>query len=902
MTESHTCCDEFSLKAMLREELHANESDKVLAHVEDCIQCQQRVAELAASTDEWNRLPRLMDDSFASGESFNAPDFADLGLRPIHWNEEMSKQLLSPATHPEMLGSLGRYDVERLIGAGGMGVVFKAYDQELNRPVAIKLLAPYLASSVPARKRFFREARAAAAIVHQHVVPIHNVETERDSPFIVMQYVSGESLQMRIDRNGPLELCEILRIGMQVADGLSAAHQQGLVHRDIKPSNILLEEDVDRALISDFGLARAADDATLTRSGFHPGTPQYMSPEQASGQCVDPRSDLFSLGSTLYTMCTGCAPFRAESSLGVMRRIAESDPTPIQDINADIPKWLCTIIGKLMAKDSDLRFQTATEVRELLEKCLSYVQQPSITRLPAIPRAITPPHGSSYLQSSKGVITMVSLVSVLALAGFVLSSGESVADKLAGMKGIDGQFLNMTDEEVRVVVFTVDAKALGGESPAAVCDFGTGRIALLNQEVNRFRGTTHSLRVTIAGEQAKMGMTLSKDKSNAFQFNYKDGVTDCQFIDFKFQYRHGQIVIGDKSYSFDPQESPGTLLIVDRTSSSVIVSRLKPESRRSRLLGIEHTESDRNPDSSKPVTWKDLLGKEPPVGYPTDVLSLIEGLNNSRGEWIFAGKMLSDGKEADFEATMQIQGGFQAKVNEGTFPQWNIAVSWPREKPSRTLVLAVMVLPEPDTVKLMLIPRFAVDGKALPSLHKMYGGVWDSPDSAVKWTPKQFRLPATTSDGAGKDNSASFELAVNVNGELRMSGCQISSSECISGQTAARVGKPFVEEQPRLDKLPNGFKLFFAGRTEVYVVSNSGESVVGPRVDAIGCDGDIIFGRIIKYEHVPENSDKLGYFWLDSSTGKLSKGMELSAWRDALKAMGISTPRMLAPEQVRERY
>ncbi len=114
-------------------------------------------------------------------------------------------------------------------------------------------------------------------MVHPHVVPIHNVETERESPFIVMQYVSGESLQARIDRDGALELCEILRIGMQVADGLSAAHQQGIVHRDIKPSNILLEEDVDRALISDFGLARAADDASLTRTGFHPGTPQYMS-------------------------------------------------------------------------------------------------------------------------------------------------------------------------------------------------------------------------------------------------------------------------------------------------------------------------------------------------------------------------------------------------------------------------------------------------------------------------------------------------------------------------------------------------------------------------------------------------------------------------------------------------
>ena len=271
---------------------------------------------------------------------------------PVAWTESMASQLLSPASHPELLGRIGRYDVERLIGSGGMGVVFKAHDSELNRPVAIKILAPYLSSSGPARKRFAREARAAAAVVHEHVVPIYNVETEREVPFLVMHYIAGESLQGRIDREGALELCEILRIGMQVASGLSAAHQQGLVHRDIKPSNILMEQGVERALITDFGLARAADDASLTRTGFHPGTPQYMSPEQAAGEQVDARSDLFSLGSLLYTMCTGRPPFRAETSLGVLRRITDIEPRPIREINPNIPEWLCSIISKLMAKQA----------------------------------------------------------------------------------------------------------------------------------------------------------------------------------------------------------------------------------------------------------------------------------------------------------------------------------------------------------------------------------------------------------------------------------------------------------------------------------------------------------------------------------------------------------------------
>ncbi len=162
-----------------------------------------------------------------------------------------------------MLGRIGRYDVERLIGSGGMGVVFKAYDTELNRPVAVKLLAPYLAGNGAARKRFAREARAAAAVVDDHVVPIHNVETESEHPFLVMKYIGGGSLQQRLDREGPLEVCEVLRIGMQTAKGLAAAHAQGLIHRDVKPSNILLDEGVERALLTDFGLARAEDDACL---------------------------------------------------------------------------------------------------------------------------------------------------------------------------------------------------------------------------------------------------------------------------------------------------------------------------------------------------------------------------------------------------------------------------------------------------------------------------------------------------------------------------------------------------------------------------------------------------------------------------------------------------------------
>jgi serine/threonine protein kinase len=424
MTNDRLACNDDSLLSLVRDELLPPMSDVVLDHLEGCETCQHKLNDLVASRDEWKRVTDAISACVEDTEdlrSFSPPTF---GQQPIAWTESMAQQLLSPASHPEMLGRLGRYEVERLIGSGGMGVVFKAHDSELNRPVAIKLLAPYLAASGSARKRFSREARAAAAVVHHHVVPIHNVETQQQIPFIVMQFVSGESLQTRIDREGPLALCEILRIGMQVAAGLAAAHQQGLVHRDIKPSNILLEEDVDRAMIGDFGLARAADDVSLTRTGVHAGTPLYMSPEQAAGHSVDARSDLFSLGSMLYTMCTGRPPFRAESSLAVMRRIIDSDPTPIREINPDIPEWLCAIISTLMAKKQTDRFQSAQEVHDLFEGCLSHAQQPTVTRLPPIPKSANQPRGRSFLKSSQGVMVMMSLVFVLALSGFMMQRGE----------------------------------------------------------------------------------------------------------------------------------------------------------------------------------------------------------------------------------------------------------------------------------------------------------------------------------------------------------------------------------------------------------------------------------------------------------------------------------------------
>jgi len=288
--------------------------------------------------------------------------------------EPLSLDFLAPASHPEMLGRIGRYEIERVIGSGGMGIVLKGFDTELHRVVAIKVLKPHLANNGAARRRFAREAQSAAAVVHEHVIPIHDVLSDGDTPYLVMQYVPGQSLQARVDERGPLDAKEVLRIARQAAAGLAAAHAQGVVHRDVKPANILMEESIDRVLISDFGLARTVDDATLTRTGVVAGTPHYMSPEQASGQPVDQRSDLFSLGSVIYFMCTGRPPFRAEHALAILNRICNDAHRPVDEVNSDVPADIADVVDRLLAKNPADRFRNAHEVEQHLEGILLRLQ------------------------------------------------------------------------------------------------------------------------------------------------------------------------------------------------------------------------------------------------------------------------------------------------------------------------------------------------------------------------------------------------------------------------------------------------------------------------------------------------------------------------------------------------
>jgi WD40 repeat protein len=283
---------------------------------------------------------------------------------------EINLSFLQPTAKAGSLGRLGHYEVLEVLGQGGFGIVVKALDEKLQRLVAVKVMSPHLAATSPPRKRFLREARAAAAVRHENVVAIYAVE-EQPIPYLVMEYIAGQTLQQKLDQQGPLDVGEVVRIGLQVAEGLEAAHATGLIHRDIKPGNILLEQGRDRVKITDFGLARSADDASLTQSGVIAGTPLYMSPEQAQGVEIDQRSDLFSLGSVLYVMCSGRPPFRAATTLAVLKRVAEEQPRPVHEIIPEVPDWLVAIIAKLHAKNPAERFASAREVADLLERCRS---------------------------------------------------------------------------------------------------------------------------------------------------------------------------------------------------------------------------------------------------------------------------------------------------------------------------------------------------------------------------------------------------------------------------------------------------------------------------------------------------------------------------------------------------
>lgn len=390
MTDNSTAqdCNRARLDAYLAGDLSQAEMCSVEDHLSTCPTCSSRLETEAATEETWRQTRDLLSTDIFDGPMSlsSATSMLDDGIDELSLDESdvrhrdasmLMREIqgwLDPTDDPCMLGRFAGYEIVGIVGHGGMGIVLKGFESALNRFVAIKVLAPRLATSEAARKRFAREAQAAAAVIHENVIAIHRVDQAHGLPFLVMPYLGGVSLQQRIDREGPLSIEACLRIGSQIAAALSAAHTQGLVHRDIKPANILLERGVERVTITDFGLARAADDASVTRTGMIAGTPQYMSPEQARAQRLDARSDLFSLGSVLYVMATGKPPFNGEASFEILDQIINGSAPSIRDQRDEIPEWYESLVARLHQKSPDDRPASATELKEWIDACLQHLQ------------------------------------------------------------------------------------------------------------------------------------------------------------------------------------------------------------------------------------------------------------------------------------------------------------------------------------------------------------------------------------------------------------------------------------------------------------------------------------------------------------------------------------------------
>ncbi len=402
-----TCPDPQQLQQLVDGMLNPQTEVAVEEHLSACESCRAKVEQRIQSADWWQQARSSLRSSSHEPES---DDFGHAAVDVL--------SLLGPTDDPDKIGRIAEYEIIGIIGRGGMGVVFKAFDPRLNRFAAIKMLLPHLAASGAARKRFAREGQAAAAVVDDYVLPIYAVSEWQGVPYLVTQYSRGTTLQKRVRTDGPLNVKEVLRLGMQTARGLAAAHAQGLVHRDVKPSNILLDGSVERAMLTDFGLARAVDDASITRTGIIAGTPQYMSPEQARGGSVDARSDLFSLGCVLYFLCTGHPPFRADNSYAILRLITDEEPPSIREFSPEIPEWLCSIVQKLMSKQAEDRYGSASEVAELLEACLAHVSNPLKNSLPIVVSRPSWRFRWNAIMSDKRILSLVAFG--LVIAAFLL--------------------------------------------------------------------------------------------------------------------------------------------------------------------------------------------------------------------------------------------------------------------------------------------------------------------------------------------------------------------------------------------------------------------------------------------------------------------------------------------------
>ena len=424
------CPGEGELRGFVSGSLTGETTALIESHLATCEQCRSRVDALRTATDGPSSSEGAKS-SIWTKTTQAAPTEAD--AREIEEALADIQIMLQPPTETNFLGRVGVYEISNVLGRGGMGIVFKAFDSALHRPVAIKVLSPQLATSPRARRRFMREARAVAGINHPNVVTIHSVDEQGGLPYLVMEFVSGRTLRERLKISPPLDHFSIVRISVQIADGLAAAHRHGIIHRDIKPGNILLEDGVERVKISDFGLALVTMDLThLTSAGQTVGTPGYMSPEQVTGKKIDARNDLFALGCVMYAMVTGSSPFRGTHPMEIAHRIVKHKPTHLHRKAPSVPKRFSDIVSRLLEKDPNRRYRTADEVCDMLRQQLAVARGERSDTL----REVTVPAKRSKRRSwipAAAILGGVLLIAGTAARIFVTNAGGPSDDQVQKM-------------------------------------------------------------------------------------------------------------------------------------------------------------------------------------------------------------------------------------------------------------------------------------------------------------------------------------------------------------------------------------------------------------------------------------------------------------------------------------
>lgn len=446
------CPTEADLRKLCLGGLDDDREQAFVEHLEQCAACRSTIERLAAPLVG---LTESLGSAVTDGDSLLLRERLDqLKL------QRPSPRPSSTPQHQDLqpwidegdtdIGRVGHYDLIRCIGRGGMGVVFEAFDRELQRPVAVKMMSPALLSDPTNSQRLLREARAAATINCPLVVAIYAVSKTKDLPYLVMELVDGDSLQQRLTDSKTLDVDFAIEIAAQVTEALVAAHAKDVVHRDIKPANILLQRETDSVKLTDFGLAYTTSENPLTQTGKLIGTPEYLAPEQIDGGDVDRRSDLFSLGSVIYQMCAGHPPFNGQSLVATLREVTSTQPRPLRQANPKVPPWLSELVKQLHAKRPEDRIQNA-------ESVLTALRSRAVQRSRKTPARVRPAVRRRRLLGFTGVAVI--LLALIGVAMTFLPSrdpqrvvAESAEDLFDHLEEQEGDLLIQltSDEEFRL--------------------------------------------------------------------------------------------------------------------------------------------------------------------------------------------------------------------------------------------------------------------------------------------------------------------------------------------------------------------------------------------------------------------------------------------------------------------